>query len=106
MEDIDSDIAKHEKELQDLESLQQQLPTIPEMLKQDAEKKLEQLPRAKRYINDLKWQREEWQKVQAGNPKALKRFLESRSRGEYEEWEFVDINDPIEYIKRNFEGKS
>lgn len=105
MEDIDSDISKCEKELQDLEALKLQLPTIPEMLRQDAEKKLEQLPRLIRHVKELKWQKEDWQKVQTGNPKALKHFLESRSNGEYEEWEFVELDDPDEYIKKHFADK-
>lgn len=106
MQDVDSNIVHHERELQDLEQLKNQLPTIPEMLRQDAEKKLEQLPRLKRHIDDLKWQQGQWQKVLSGDAKALKRFLESRSHGEYEEWEFVELDDPIEYLKKHFEGKT
>lgn len=102
MDNIDNEINEHEKQVQELRALKEQLPTIPEMLRQDAEKKLEQLPRGERYIADLKWQKTQWEKVKAGDAKALKRFLESRSKFEYEEWDFEELNDPVEYIKEHF----
>ena len=103
MADIDLEISRHEKELQDLRNLKANLETIPEMLRQDAEKKIEQLPKGEGFLADLKWQKGQWDKIMAGDDKALKRFLESRSSHEYEQWEFIDVDDPAEYLKKHLE---
>jgi len=103
MEHIDADIAELEKELVKLRELKEQLPTLHELVREEAEKRIEQ---GERSLRDLQWQKSQWEKVKAGDIKALKRFLESRSSWEYEEWEFVDLDDPDEYIKKHFEGKT
>ncbi len=105
MDSIDEDIAKAEKELEEYKALEVQLPTIPEMLLQDAKHRLEQLPRCNRHLDDLKWQKSQWEKVKSGDAKALRRFLESRSNSEYEEWCFEEVDDPVEYMEKHFKDK-
>ncbi len=100
---IHYEIAQTEKELDGLRELKEQLPTIPKMLRQDAEKKIEESKKVERHLADLKWRKEEWDKVLAGDVKALKGFLGSRSKYEYEEWEFIEVDDPIEHLKKHME---
>lgn len=105
--DVDNEIAKLEQQSQELRVLQQELAQgkVSGLLRVAAEGQVKGLEYLSRQINELKWQKEDWDKVKSGNPKALKRFLESRSRYEYEEWEFIDMDDPIEYLKEHFEDE-
>jgi len=98
MNNIDAEIVLQEKHLQDLRALQ--LSSIPDLLKQDVDNKLEKIPVIEQLIANLKDQKAQWSKIIAGDAKALRQFLESRSRYEYEQWEFVTIDDPMKRLKK------
>ena len=87
-------------ELKELQKLQDSFDTLPELLKPEAKNKLEQLPRLKRYIVDLQHEKDLWDRIKAGDDKAIRSFLRCRQGGEYEQWEMIEVYDPIEYLKK------
>lgn len=101
--DLESDgteLEGREIELKELEKLQAIFDTLPELLKAEAKQKLEQLPRLKWHIVDLKYEKQLWDRIKAGDEKAIPKFLKMRKSGEYEEWEMVDAYDPLAWLQK------
>jgi len=86
-----------QEELKELEELEKQLKdgTIPAILKADVEQKVKYLRHKRNEIEDMKYQKQLYEKANQGDDKALKALLSIRQNYEYEEWEVLEVLDPF-----------
>jgi hypothetical protein len=90
-EDTSKDMEKFKKEHDELKAL---LPTLPESLKGEANKKISYAVRNYRELDNLSRQRELYVKAKAGDGLSAKRLIQDRRDYEYEGYDLRPLNDP------------
>lgn len=92
--ETNEDAEKVQKEFNELRTL---LPTLPESLKEDVNKKLNHMAIEHKENNRLSHQRELYVKAKDGYGLAAKRLIQERGTWEYEGYDLRPLNDPELY---------
>jgi hypothetical protein len=94
------DLKASEKMLADLREAMKELEKSSlACVKALREEKEAELHREEREFARIILDADIYKKAKAGDDKALRRLLESRKGHEYEEWQLIDVTDPLEAKK-------
>ncbi len=91
------DVSDLESSLKDLKDLELSLLNgkIPKLIEEETKLKLKQIPEYERLISKAHYEKGLYTRAKYGDVKAIRSLLRSRQYYDYEEWELVDVIDPL-----------
>lgn len=93
--DLTRSLEEEKEEIQKLEKLKEQLESIPDSLKDEAKRQIENLGFLKREVKETEYQKQLYDAALKDDVKAMKLLIKLRKGLEYEEWDFIQVIDPL-----------